>query len=270
MHPLTANGNFPPPFLAARARVRRAALHDRDRDRPPLVGDWAGACAAARVDVDLDLRAVARAHGSEFAAQVRADLRHLAPDLLRWHLPRIAPDGLLRPGLTVVPGPVRHAGATAVRAPRGPDPAGLGGLPVSGSASRCGTPSRRDAASCIRIPVPTAGSASTCTATCGTRAGPVSCGSGTDRSRRRTRRRRGAGGLRRGPVGGRGGDPAARGQVRRTTSSPCGSPAGTGCCWSRGTGAGSTGSAGGRARALPVLPDAATWVRPTWSCSAPD
>lgn len=65
------------------------------------VGDWAGACAAAGFDVDLDLRAVARAHGREFTARLRADLRKLAPDLLRWHMPRIAPDGLLRPGLTV-------------------------------------------------------------------------------------------------------------------------------------------------------------------------
>ncbi|TDC62016.1 hypothetical protein [Streptomyces hainanensis] len=65
------------------------------------VGDWAGACAAARVDVDLNLRSLARAHGGEVAARLRADLRHLAPDLLRWHLPRIAPDGLLRPGLTI-------------------------------------------------------------------------------------------------------------------------------------------------------------------------
>ncbi len=64
------------------------------------VGDWAGACAAARVDVDLDLRRVARVFGRELAAQVRDDLRHLVPDLLRWHLPRVAPDGLLRPGLT--------------------------------------------------------------------------------------------------------------------------------------------------------------------------
>lgn len=64
-------------------------------------GDWAGACAAARVDVDLDLRAVARVHGAEVAAEVRADLRHFAPDLLRWHMPRMAPDGLLRAGLTV-------------------------------------------------------------------------------------------------------------------------------------------------------------------------
>src|SRR5690349_19352504 len=66
-----------------------------------LAGDWAGACAAARVDVDLELRAVARLHGAEIASRIRADLRHLAPDLLRWHLPRIAPDGLLRPGLTI-------------------------------------------------------------------------------------------------------------------------------------------------------------------------
>ncbi|MFF1639584.1 hypothetical protein ACFVXA_18510 [Streptomyces sp. NPDC058246] len=65
------------------------------------VGDWAGACAAAGIDVDLNLRSLARTHGRELAAHVRADLRLLAPDLLRWHMPRIAPDGLLRPGLTI-------------------------------------------------------------------------------------------------------------------------------------------------------------------------
>lgn len=64
-------------------------------------GDWAGACAAAGVDVDLDLRALARTYGRAFVSRLRADLRHLAPDLLRWHLPRVAPDGLLRPGVTV-------------------------------------------------------------------------------------------------------------------------------------------------------------------------
>ncbi|USX54777.1 hypothetical protein [Lentzea sp. HUAS12] len=64
-------------------------------------GDWAGACAAARVDVDLDLRVVSRARGRPLARALRADLRHLAPDLLRWHFPRVGPDGLLRPGLTV-------------------------------------------------------------------------------------------------------------------------------------------------------------------------
>ncbi|MGW7109760.1 hypothetical protein ACWGHU_26805 [Streptomyces xanthophaeus] len=64
-------------------------------------GDWAGACAAAGFDLDLSPRTVARTHGHELAALLRADLRHLAPDLLRWHMPRVAPDGLLRPGLTV-------------------------------------------------------------------------------------------------------------------------------------------------------------------------
>ncbi|MFB7588986.1 hypothetical protein [Streptomyces sp. NPDC056169] len=78
-----------PPTMIETATARR------------LSGDWAGACAAAGIDVDLDLRSLARAHGPELARQVRGDLRHLAPDLLRWHLPRIAPDGLLRPGLTV-------------------------------------------------------------------------------------------------------------------------------------------------------------------------
>ncbi|WP_326764763.1 hypothetical protein OG978_09475 [Streptomyces sp. NBC_01591] len=65
------------------------------------VGDWAGACAAAGIDVDLNPRSVAHTHGRELASRIRDDLRHLAPDLLRWHLPRIAPRGLLRPGLTV-------------------------------------------------------------------------------------------------------------------------------------------------------------------------
>ncbi|MEU2746817.1 hypothetical protein ABZ613_11055 [Streptomyces collinus] len=96
-----ANGDFPlsfwprvrefavPPSMIETATARRRA------------GDWAGACAAANFDVDLQPRLLARRHGREFAARLRADLRHLAPDLLRWHMPRIAPDGLLRPGLTI-------------------------------------------------------------------------------------------------------------------------------------------------------------------------
>ncbi|WP_217211578.1 hypothetical protein [Streptomyces sp. AC550_RSS872] len=74
-------------------------------------GDWAGACAAARVDVDLDLRAVRNRHGTELVTRLRADLRRLAPDLLRWHMPRIAPDGWLRPGLTVSLARYRESGA---------------------------------------------------------------------------------------------------------------------------------------------------------------
>jgi hypothetical protein len=78
-----------PPSTIETATARRCA------------GDWAGACAAAGVDVDLNLRAVARTHGQALASRLRADLRQLAPDLLRWHMPRIGPDGLLRPGLTI-------------------------------------------------------------------------------------------------------------------------------------------------------------------------
>ncbi|MFD5912333.1 hypothetical protein ACFWHL_26765 [Streptomyces massasporeus] len=78
-----------PPSMIETATARRRA------------GDWAGACAAANIDVDLQLRLVTRRYGREFAARLRSDLRHLAPDLLRWHMPRIAPDGLLRPGLTI-------------------------------------------------------------------------------------------------------------------------------------------------------------------------
>ncbi|MER7687593.1 hypothetical protein [Streptomyces sp. NPDC097610] len=78
-----------PPAMIETATARRRA------------GDWAGACAAAGIDVDLNLRSVARTYGHDLAARIRADLRHLAPDLLRWHMPRIAPHGLLRPGLTI-------------------------------------------------------------------------------------------------------------------------------------------------------------------------
>ncbi|MGW1540117.1 hypothetical protein ACWCPM_07595 [Streptomyces sp. NPDC002309] len=78
-----------PPSMIETATARRA------------VGDWAGACAAARIDVDLDLRAVRDRHGTDVVHRLRADLRQLSPDLLRWHMPRIAPDGRLRSGLTL-------------------------------------------------------------------------------------------------------------------------------------------------------------------------
>ncbi|MEV7867155.1 hypothetical protein AB0P17_13875 [Streptomyces sp. NPDC088124] len=89
-----------PPSMIETATARRA------------VGDWAGACAAARVDPDLDLRAVRDRHGTDLVTRLRADLRRLAPDLLRWHMPRIAPDGRLRPGLTISLARYRSSGAT--------------------------------------------------------------------------------------------------------------------------------------------------------------
>ncbi|WP_067832386.1 ankyrin repeat domain-containing protein [Actinomadura kijaniata] len=45
-----------------------------------LAGDWRGACAAAHVDVEID--------PADLTPEAEDDLRHLAPDLLRWHLPR--------------------------------------------------------------------------------------------------------------------------------------------------------------------------------------
>src|SRR3954451_20523183 len=62
-----------------------------------LAGDWAGACAAARFDVGLSPRAGTRDRGRELASRVRSDLRALAPDLLRWHMQRIAPEALRGP-----------------------------------------------------------------------------------------------------------------------------------------------------------------------------
>ncbi|HEY4455846.1 MAG TPA: hypothetical protein VGN81_16150 [Pseudonocardiaceae bacterium] len=100
-HSLTANEN---PRLLFWSRVREFAVPTsmiESATARRAVGDWAGACAVSHVDLDLDLRALARTQGHLLARQVRADLRHLAPDLLRWHFPRIPPDGLLRPGLTV-------------------------------------------------------------------------------------------------------------------------------------------------------------------------
>ncbi|MEV8030802.1 hypothetical protein [Streptomyces sp. NPDC086182] len=77
-------------------------------------GDWAGACTAAGIDIDLDLRSLASTHGRALVSQVRADLRRLAPDLLRWHMPRVTPDGLLRPGLTITLARYERAGYDGV------------------------------------------------------------------------------------------------------------------------------------------------------------
>ncbi|MFM1727173.1 hypothetical protein ABI214_08205 [Prescottella soli] len=112
MHPPTANGTDP--RLSYWLRVREFAVPPsmiETATERRLAGDWSGACAAAGFDADIDLRALIRRHGDDVATQVLADLRHLAPDLLRWHLPRVAPDGLLRPGLTVALaryGPAMH------------------------------------------------------------------------------------------------------------------------------------------------------------------
>ncbi|WP_255658740.1 hypothetical protein [Actinoplanes sp. L3-i22] len=91
------------PRLTAWQRVREFAVPPAMIETATarrLAGDWAGACAAARVDPDLDPRAIAFLHGHAVAAAVRDDLRHFVPELLRWHLPRVE-SGRLRPGVTV-------------------------------------------------------------------------------------------------------------------------------------------------------------------------
>lgn len=53
-----------------------------------LAGDVAGACAAARVDLDIDFAEITRICGRETAELVVNDVHHVAPDLLRWNIPR--------------------------------------------------------------------------------------------------------------------------------------------------------------------------------------
>ncbi|SBT40187.1 ankyrin repeat domain-containing protein [Micromonospora auratinigra] len=79
------------PELPVWRRIRRYAV-------PPAMieacaaaraaGDWRAACAAGRIDVEVDLAAVRDGFGARQADLIEADLAVLAPDLLRWHLPR--------------------------------------------------------------------------------------------------------------------------------------------------------------------------------------
>ncbi|MEU5313233.1 ankyrin repeat domain-containing protein [Streptomyces sp. NPDC021562] len=82
---------LPPDEASGRRRVRRYAVPgwmiERATERR-LAGDWRGACAAANVDVAFDLSEIAEHCGDDVVAALTDDLRHLAPDLLRWHLPR--------------------------------------------------------------------------------------------------------------------------------------------------------------------------------------
>jgi hypothetical protein len=74
--------------LADWRRIRRHAVPRwmiEQATEHRLAGDWKGACRAARVRVEVDL---ADLPGPEVRDAVEDDLRHFAPDLLRWHLPR--------------------------------------------------------------------------------------------------------------------------------------------------------------------------------------
>ncbi|MET8598365.1 ankyrin repeat domain-containing protein [Streptomyces althioticus] len=88
----TAPACFSPATASSWRRIRRYAVPrtmiGRATERR-LAGDWRGACAAARFDVDIDLAEIAEHCGQDVAAALEDDLRHLVPDLVRWHLPRI-------------------------------------------------------------------------------------------------------------------------------------------------------------------------------------
>ncbi|MEU7867459.1 hypothetical protein [Dactylosporangium sp. NPDC049140] len=57
--------------------------------RRRAAGDRAGACAAAGIALEADPAAVSARFGAEAGAALDDDLRHLVPDLLRWHVLRL-------------------------------------------------------------------------------------------------------------------------------------------------------------------------------------
>ncbi|WP_433208287.1 ankyrin repeat domain-containing protein [Dactylosporangium sp. CS-047395] len=102
--------------LTAWVRVRRHAVPRamiEEATAARLAGDWRAACAAAGVLIGAD-----GADGADLAPYAD-DLRHLAPDLMRWHLPRDTAGGdtTLAPQALVV---LAHRAATylAVATPR--------------------------------------------------------------------------------------------------------------------------------------------------------
>ncbi|MGW8784099.1 ankyrin repeat domain-containing protein [Streptomyces sp. NPDC055796] len=93
---MSAHPRLPGGFRAedgsAWQRIRRHAVPGWMIERATahrLAGDWQAACAAAAVDVAFDLSGLAARYGAPLAEAVEQDLRHLAPDLVRWHLPRV-------------------------------------------------------------------------------------------------------------------------------------------------------------------------------------
>lgn len=68
-------------FAVPRSMIERAA-------EAREAGDWRQACAASNVEVRFAVADVARECGDAIAEQLESDLVGLAPDLIRWHLPR--------------------------------------------------------------------------------------------------------------------------------------------------------------------------------------
>jgi hypothetical protein len=110
-----------PGWQVARRYSVPASMVERATGRR-VAGDWRGACAAARFEVRVDVDAVRRRYGAAVAGDLDEDLRHLVPDLVRWHLPREEVGGLGRvlPNLSVTLaryGPAPDAPALWVQTP---------------------------------------------------------------------------------------------------------------------------------------------------------
>ncbi|MFF8916151.1 ankyrin repeat domain-containing protein [Streptomyces sp. NPDC015032] len=92
MSPDVVAGFLDPEERASRRQVHRYAVPrwmiETSAERR-AAGDWRGACAAARFDVAFDLSEVSARYGRDVARALESDLRHLVPDLVRWHLPRV-------------------------------------------------------------------------------------------------------------------------------------------------------------------------------------
>ncbi len=81
-------GGFRPEDGPAWQRIRRYAVPGWMIEQA-TAHRTAGDCAAAAVDVGFELPELRARYGAVVAEAVAEDLRHLAPDLLRWHLPRL-------------------------------------------------------------------------------------------------------------------------------------------------------------------------------------
>ncbi|MEU9305418.1 ankyrin repeat domain-containing protein [Streptomyces sp. NPDC048269] len=105
-------GGLPVEEVTLWHRVRRFAVPRwmiEGATEARLAGDWRAACAVAAVDVALDLAQIGERHGAAVRDAVAGDLAHLAPDLLRWHLPRaLAAGTMLSPRRVVLL--ARHGG----------------------------------------------------------------------------------------------------------------------------------------------------------------
>ncbi|MGW1226360.1 ankyrin repeat domain-containing protein [Streptomyces sp. NPDC002530] len=92
MSPHPASGLLSSEEAASWRQVRRYAVPRTMIETSAALraaGDWRGALAAAGFDLALDPAGVSARYGTDVAEAVEDDLRHLVPDLLRWHLPRI-------------------------------------------------------------------------------------------------------------------------------------------------------------------------------------